>query len=148
MCVNTAGLKILPICITHYKQQSSIGILKIEIRCKLFHLLNIAKSYLLVRVSLGTQVWNSKIDFNMEALSISCRNKHWSKYFHRILISSTGYLTICLAIVVQAALESRAACTTIARHIVRWPVDEIKIRLKHCDQCLFLQSMLSASIFK
>ena len=28
------------------------------------------------------------------------------------------------------------------------PVDEIKIRLKHCDQCLFLQPMLSASIFK
>ena len=26
---------------------------------------------------LGIQVWNSKIDFNMEALSISCRNKHW-----------------------------------------------------------------------
>ena len=62
---------------------------------------------------------NSKIDFNMEALSISCRNKHWSKYFHRILISSTGYLTICPAVVVQAALESRAASTTMVRHIVR-----------------------------
>ena len=37
------------------------------------------------------QVWNSKIDFNMEALSISCRNKHWSKYFYRILNSLTGF---------------------------------------------------------
>ena len=30
--------------------------------------------------NLGIQVWNSKIDFNMEALCISCRNKHWLKY--------------------------------------------------------------------
>ena len=44
---------------------------------------------------LGIQVWNSKNDFNMEALSVSCRNKHWSKYVHWILISSTCYLTIC-----------------------------------------------------
>ena len=58
------------------------------------------------------QVWNSKIDFNMEALSISCINKHWSQYFNRILFSSTGYLSICPA-------ESRAACTTKAGHIVR-----------------------------
>ena len=49
---------------------------------------------------------------------------------------------------VQAALESRAACTTTAGHIEVEPADEIKIRLKHCGQCLFLQSMLSASIFK
>ena len=65
------------------------------------------------------QVWNSKIYFNMEALGISCRNKQWSKYFHLILISSTGYLTICPAVLVQAALEPWAACTTMARHIVR-----------------------------
>ena len=37
--------------------------------------------------------------------------------FYRILISSTGYRSICPAIVVQAALVSRAACTTMARHI-------------------------------
>ena len=49
---------------------------------------------------------------------------------------------------VQAALESRAACTTTAGPEVVKPVDEIKIRLKHCDQCLFLQSMLSVTIFK
>ena len=51
-------------------------------------------------------------------------------------------------VVVQAVLGSRAACTTTAEHIALKPIDEIKIRLKHCDQCLFLQSMLSASIFK
>ena len=60
------------------------------------------------------QVQKSKNYFNMEALSIGCWNKHWPQYFNRIFISSTGYLTICPAIVVQAALESRAACTTIA----------------------------------
>ena len=49
---------------------------------------------------------------------------------------------------VQAALDSRAACTTTAGHIEVEPADEIKIRLKHNGQCLFLQSMLSASIFK
>ena len=78
---------------------------------------------------------------------MSCRNKHWSQYFNRILISSTGHFTICPAIVVQAALDSRAACTTMAEHIEVEPADEIKIRLKHCGQCLFLQYMLSASIF-
>ena len=82
------------------------------------------------------------------ALSIDCRNKHWSQCFNRILIWSSGLSTICLAVVVQAALESRAACTTTAGHIEVEPADEIKIRLKHCGQCLFLQSMLSASIFK
>ena len=99
---------------------------------------------------LGIQVWNSKIDFNMEALSIDCRNKHWSQCFNQILILSSGLRlsTIRPAVVVQAALESRAACTTTAGHIEVEPADEIKIRLKHCGQCLFLQSMLSASIFK
>ena len=94
------------------------------------------------------QVRNSKIDFDMEVLSISCRNNYWSQYFNRILFSSTSYLTIWLAIVVQAALDSRTACTTTARPGVIKPVDEIKIWLKHCDQCLFLQPMLSARSIK
>ena len=76
--------------------------------------LHIHRRYILV-----IQVRNSKIDFDMEALSISCRNKHWSQYFNQILFSSTGYLTICLAVMVQAALDSRTACTTMAGHIVR-----------------------------
>ena len=46
------------------------------------------------------------------------------------------------------ALDSRAASTTTARPGVIKPVDEIKIRLKHCDQCFFLQPILSATIFK
>ena len=37
--------------------------------------------------------------------------------FYRILISSTGYPSKCPAVVVQAALDSRAACTTMAGHI-------------------------------
>ena len=60
----------------------------------------------------------------------------------------TVLITPGLAIVVQAALESRAACTTTAGPTAIKPVYEIKIWLKHCDQCLFLQPMLSASIFK
>ena len=41
---------------------------------------------------LGIQVWNSRNDFIMEALSIICRNKHWSKsfikfWFHPLVIS-------------------------------------------------------------
>ena len=98
--------------------------------------------------SLGIQICKSKLHLNMEALSIYCRNKHWPQCLNRILISSAGSTSICSAIVVQAALESRAACTTTAGHIEVEPADEIKIRLKHCGQCLFLQSMLSASIFK
>ena len=97
---------------------------------------------------LGIQIRKSKIHLNMEALSIDCRNKHWPQCFNRILISSAGSTSICPAIVVQAALDSRAACTTTAEHIEVEPADEIKIRFKHCGQCLFLQYMLSASIFK
>ena len=65
------------------------------------------------------QFRNSKIDFNMDARIIDCRNKHWSQYFNQILFLSTGYFTLCPAVVMQAALESRAACTTTAGHIVR-----------------------------
>ena len=97
---------------------------------------------------LGIPIQKSKIHLNMEPLSIDCRNKHWPQCFNRILISSAGSTSICSAVVVQAALESRAACTTTAGHIEVEPADEIKIRFKHCGQCLFLQSMLSASIFK
>ena len=63
----------------------------------------------------------------MEALSIGCRKKHGSQCFNQILISSTGLITIGLTIVVQAALDSRAACTTMAGPVVIKPVDEIKI---------------------
>ena len=115
------------------------------------HFLNFGLGYLIhiheINI-LGIHFRKSKNYLNMEALSIDCRNKHWSQCFNQILISSTGYLTIHPAVVVQAALESRAACTTTAGHIEVEPADEIKIRLKHCGQCLFLQSMLSASIFK
>ena len=59
------------------------------------------------------------MDLNMQALCIDCRNKHWSQYFNQILIKLTGLITPGPAIVVQAALDSRAACTTTAGHIVR-----------------------------
>ena len=41
-----------------------------------------------------------------------------------------------------------AACTTTAGPEEIKPVDEIKIWLQNCDQCLFLQPKLSASISK
>ena len=95
---------------------------------------------------LGIQIRKSKIDLNIVALSIGCRIMHWSLYFNQILISSTGLITP--AVVMQAALESRAACTTTAGPGVIKPVSETKIWLKHFDQWLFLQPMLSATIFK
>ena len=76
-------------------------------------------------------------------LSIDCRNKHWSQCFNWILISSAGSPSVCLATVVLAALDSRAASTTVAGQTEGQPADEIKIRLKHCDQYLFLQYMLN-----
>ena len=48
----------------------------------------------------------------------------------------------------QSALESRAACPTETRPEVVKPVNVIKIGFKHCDQCLILQLMLSATMFK
>ena len=100
------------------------------------------------RYRLGIQIRNLKNDLNIVPLSICLRKKHWLQFFNQILISLTGLTTSGPAVVVQAALESRAACTTTAGLEMVKPVDEIKIWLKHCDQCLFLQSMLSASIFK
>ena len=100
-----------------------------------------------VQCTLGIQIRNSKIHLNIVALSIGCRNKHWSQCFNQILISLTGLTTSGTAVVVQVALESRAACATTARHKVVKPPDEIKIWLKHCDQCLFLQPILSTTIF-
>ena len=81
------------------------------------------------------------------ALSIGCRNKPWTQCFNQNLISSTGWTTSDPAVVVQAALESSAACTTMAGPEVVQPVDEIKFWLKHFVQGLFLKPMLSATIF-
>ena len=74
-----------------------------------------------------------KIDLNIVALSIGCRNIHWSQCFNQILISKTILTTSVLATVMQSALESRAACPTETRPEVVKPVDEIKIGFKHCD---------------
>ena len=62
----------------------------------------------------------------MEALSIGFRNIHWS--FYQILISSTVYPSICLVIVVQADLDSRAACITTTRYIdSQWNQNSIEL---------------------
>ena len=49
---------------------------------------------------------------------------------------------------VQASLDSRPASTTTARHIEQKTVNEIKILVKDCEKCLFLQPMLSATKLK
>ena len=59
--------------------------------------------------TLGIQVWNSKNDLNMEALSMGCKNKYWSQCFNQIFIPSTGLVTVCPAIVVQAEVFISAA---------------------------------------
>ena len=53
-----------------------------------------------------------------------------------------------IATVVQASLDSRPASATTARHIVQKIVNEIKILVKDCEKCLFLQPMLSATKLK
>ena len=113
-----------------------------------FHLRQRKRQAVKYNCRLGIQIRKSKIDLNILALSIGCRNKHWSQCFNQILISSTGLITPGPAVVVQAALESRAACTRTARPGVIKPFNEIIIWLEYSDQCMILQPMLSATIFK
>ena len=56
----------------------------------------------------------SKIGFKTSEINISCRNIYWSQFFNQILIYSAGLITLGLAAVVLAALDSRAASTTEA----------------------------------
>ena len=50
----------------------------------------------------------SKIGFKTSEINISCRNIYWSQFFNQILIYSAGLITLGLAAVVLAALDSRA----------------------------------------
>ena len=56
-----------------------------------------------------SEVQSPKINLNMEALSIDCRNKQLLQCFNQILITSTGL-----------------ACSTTARQTMAKPVIEIK----------------------
>ena len=93
----------------------------------------------------GIQIRKSKIYLNEVALRIGCRNMFWSQCFNQKL---SGWTTLGPAIVVLAALVSRAACTIMAVPKVVQPVRLIKFWLKHCDQGIFLHSILSATSFK
>ena len=86
----------------------------------------------------GIQIQKSKIYFNEVALRIGCRNMFWSQCFNQNLGP---------AIVVLAALDTRAASTTTAGAKVVQPVQLIKFWLKHCDQGIFLHPILSATLF-
>ena len=59
------------------------------------------------------------MDLNMEALCIDYRNKHWSQYYNQILIQSTGYRTISLAIMVLAVWTLEQPAPETARLIVQ-----------------------------
>ena len=93
----------------------------------------------------GIQIQKSKIYFNEVALRIGCRNMFWSQCFNQKL---SGWTTLGPAIVVLAALVSRAACTIMAVPKVVQPVRLIKFWLKHCDQGTFLHWILSATSCK
>ena len=54
-----------------------------------------------------------------------------------------GFITFGPAAVVLAVLDSSAASTTAVGPEVIKPVDKIKIWLKYCDLCVFLQLMLN-----
>ena len=89
-----------------------------------------------------------KMDLSMEALSIACRNTSWLQYFNQILIWLVCLTALGLATLVQAAIDSRATTTTVARpKAAKW-TNQIKIWLQHCDQVVFLLPMLSAFILK
>ena len=92
----------------------------------------------------GIQIQKSKIYFEV-ALKIECRNMPWSQCFNQNLISRTGWTTLGTAIMVQAALDTRAANTTMAGPKV---VQPLNFWLKHCDQNIFLHPILSATSFK
>ena len=94
---------------------------------------------------LGIQIRKSKIYLNEVALRIGCRNMFWSQCFNQKL---SGWTTLGPAIVVLAALVSRAACTIMAVPKVVQPVRLIKFWLKHCDQGTFLHWILSATSCK
>ena len=51
----------------------------------------------------------SKIEFKTSEINISCRNMYWAQFFNQILIYSAGLITLGLAAMVLAALNSRAA---------------------------------------
>ena len=74
--------------------------------------------------------WHSESD---------AKNMFWSQCFNQNLGP---------AIVVLAALDTRAASTTTAGPKVVQPVWLNKFWLKHCDQGIFLHSILSATSFK
>ena len=79
----------------------------------------------------------SKIDFGILALSIGCRNKHISQRFNQILILLISLLSLWSPVqVVPHGLG--------LGHINQ----SIIIKIKCCDQCLFLQPILSARILK
>ena len=69
------------------------------------------------------------------------KRKHWSQFFDFIYWP-------CIA--VQAVQKLKNSLNFHGRNKLKLlkAVDEIKIWLKHCDQCLFLQPILSASISK
>ena len=94
---------------------------------------------------LGIQIRKSKIYLNEVALRIGCKNMFWSQCFNQKL---SGWTTLGPAIVVLAALVSRAACTIMAVPKVVQPVRLIKFWLKHCDQGTFLHWILSATSCK
>ena len=76
----------------------------------------------------GIQIRKSKIYFEV-ALKIECRNMPWSQCFNQNLISWTGWTTLAPAVVVQS----------------HWLIN---FWLKHCDQNIFLDPILSATSFK
>ena len=82
-------------------------------------------------------MWKSKNDFNILALRMGCRNKHWSQHFILIIID----WFIC-----PRLSPWGTTCTGLQRESKL--INKIKIWLNRCDMCLFLQPMLSARIPK
>ena len=80
----------------------------------------------------------SKIGFKTSEINISCRNIYWSQFFNQILIYSPRIITLGPTAVVLAALESRAASTTIAGHIAIKPKFDWRIMIISVHFCRLL----------
>ena len=77
------------------------------------------------------------------------RNIFLSQWFELILILLTGSTYSGLAVVVLAALDSKAACTTTTgtRPKVIQPVNEIKFWWKYCHQAIYFYSQFWVPLY-
>ena len=109
---------------------------------QLFHFFFVYLLLLLKESKKKKKIWNYGPNGLHIVRIVSCYVYITIQCFNQILISFTGLVTLGPSIMVLAANGFQS----ILHHNFLAPVDEIKIWLKRCGQCFFLQHM--PSIFK